>query len=301
MPFRSKINLVKPQKTMAALLCAVALALLLMLAGCQSSSTPAPVRESVVNPVNPGTQPSADAQVVVDIPTAWEASPHAQTFVAGEGGKNSDCARCHAPVEFIPTMDDLPESCFTCKFTVEPPPPVISADAWSHVNCQVCHKVNKRGEVEPGYAWLLIAAISEYEALESTSELCLKCHAGVDVTGHTAILVDGAHLAMACTECHDPHSTSASCADSGCHTAASMTDMVGHEPQHESIACATCHDNKGFEIDVTDSGEWVTFITIEAGGEQVTRPFTSHAITREVRCDRCHFTGNPWDIPEGVE
>lgn len=301
MPFRSIIKLAKPQKTMSALLYVVALALLLGLTGCQSDSTPAPVQPPEVGNTNPGVQPSEAPPAIVDIPAVWATSPHAQTFVAGEGGKNSDCARCHAPVEFIPTMDDLPESCFTCKFTVEPPPPVIHADAWSHVNCQVCHQVNKRGEVEAGFAWLTIAAIGEYEALESTSELCLKCHAGVDVTGHTTILVEGAHLAIACTECHDPHSTVASCADSGCHVDASMADLTGHAPQHDGIACATCHDNKGLEIGVADSGEWVTFMTIAAGGEQVNRPFTSHDITRDVRCDRCHFTGNPWDIPEQVE
>jgi hypothetical protein len=301
MPFRSINQLAQPHKTMFAFLYVVVLALLMGLAGCQSDSPHLPVQPTEVVNTNPGDQPSENIPAVVDIPASWAASPHAQTFVAGEGGKNSDCARCHAPVEFIPTMDDLPESCFTCKFTVEPPPPVIPEDAWTHINCQVCHQVNKRGEVEAGYAWLLIAAISEYEALESTSELCLKCHAGVDVTGHTAILVEGAHLAMACTDCHDPHSTSASCADSTCHAAASMTAMAGHDPQHEAIACATCHDNKDLEIDVTDTGEWITFLTVDAGSEQVIRPFTSHDITRDVRCDRCHFPGNPWDIPEEVE
>lgn len=280
----------------------VLLSFFLFLSGCQSNPEaeaigPAPVEreENKATPVASVSEPDPDQIAVV-----WQSSPHANTFVTGDDGKNSDCARCHAPVEWIPSMDDLPESCYACKFTVEPPPPVISEEQWSHVDCKVCHEV-KKDVVSNEYAWLEIAAIGEYSKLDSTTELCLKCHQGVDVAGHTAIELDGVHTEHTCTQCHDAHATTAGCSSSGCHEDVLAADIPGHDVEHGQVACVACHDSSGLDVGVNEDDLWITYLTIEAGGETVTRPFTSHNIALEVSCERCHFTGNEWGLEENID
>ena len=77
------------------------------------------------------------------IEAAWLSSPHADAFVLDVEGNNNTCARCHAPVNWLPSMDDLPESCFTCKFELEDPPPYIAESDWVDIPCYVCHEKDK--------------------------------------------------------------------------------------------------------------------------------------------------------------
>ena len=151
------------------------------------------------------------------IQSSWEASPHGHTYVLDELGMNATCARCHAPLNFIPSMTDMPESCATCKFEIDPPPPTIAEANWKNIPCSVCHRT-KRGEVDPKYAWLSIPPIDEYEDVATTTELCLKCHSQeIDLAGHPTPDLAKAHTGYTCTQCHDAHSTIPSCASGSCH------------------------------------------------------------------------------------
>jgi hypothetical protein len=235
-----------------------------------------------------------------DIPAVWSAGPHASTFVSGDGGKNSDCARCHSPVEFIPSMDDLPESCFTCKFTVDPPPPVIAEEDWSHVACKVCHEV-KKGVVNPEVAWLEIAAIGEYSQPASTTGLCLKCHTGSGRADHLDLSLAGTHTELVCTDCHDAHTTQASCFLAGCHAGLAAVDIHGHDDNHAALSCAACHDASGLEVQVNQDGAWSTYRAYDRDGQAGLRPFFSHNIVKVVDCQRCHFPDNPWNLDPAVE
>jgi hypothetical protein len=110
-----------------------------------------------VDEETPPTSDSPEADAVHDptmITSAWESSPHADTFILDDNGQNNTCAQCHAPINWLPSMEDLPESCFACKFELEPPPPTIAESEWLDVPCKVCHKVDKKDNVEPEYAWL---------------------------------------------------------------------------------------------------------------------------------------------------
>jgi hypothetical protein len=274
--------------------------LLIGVAGCKEGSTPATPGPTLDAPnTTQDLVQSAPALTPEDVSINWQTGPHSKTFVAGDEGKNSDCARCHAPVEFIPSMDDIPDSCFTCKFTIEPPPPIIPQEEWSHVDCQVCHEV-KKGVIQKGIAWLEIAQIGEYSKVNSSTELCQKCHIGVNVPGHKGIEVDGVHAEMTCTQCHDPHTTTAGCGAAGCHPDVFSSITAGHIAEHTSISCAVCHDGAGLEMGVDDAGQMVTLLTIESGGEVMVQPFTSHNISQSVDCERCHFQGNPWNLAETV-
>lgn len=251
----------------------------------------APVIESSETPSDPGV-----------IREDWAAGPHADTYVLSEEGKNSTCAACHAPVQWVPSMEDMPESCTSCKFEVDPPPPVITEADWTHVECKVCH-TEKRGEIQPEVLWLEIAPIEEYADVSSHSELCLKCHRVGEVTGHVGVQVQGDHQGYECTECHQAHNVEASCTATGCHPDALSQDtgIYGHDEAHALVGCEACHDAGDLRVGPdSETGEWTTFVPAEPGSGDW-RPFVSHNTSLEVDCERCHYEDNPWDLTLDIE
>lgn len=235
-------------------------------------------------------EPSPDS-----IQSLWAASPHGNSYELDDAGTNSTCARCHAPVNYVPSMDDMPESCAACKFEVEPPPPLIAETDWVNVSCNVCHQV-RRGEVDPEYAWLSIPPIEEYEELATTTELCVKCHTPVNVLDHYGIEVAGDHAGYTCTQCHDPHSTIASCSTSVCHpeVADPAAPIAGHDAAHAAVTCVACHDASGLDVRPDDEGGWFTY----QPGSLI--PAASHNIVRQALCERCHYSNNPWNLSPEV-
>jgi len=215
----------------------------------------------------------------------WVAGPHADTFVVAADGTNSTCARCHDPLNYVPTMDDMPASCSVCKFKVEPPPPFTAQTDAHHIDCKVCHKVDSGGTVLAGLSWLEVPAIEQYADVSTVSQLCQNCHTGADAEGHADIRVTGAHETLACNDCHDPHSMQASCTSSGCHE--SIEQIPGHDTDHANVHCVACHDTTGMESNPVEArgGQWVTFATGEDG---TSFPFVSHELGAGSNCDRCH-------------
>jgi len=244
------------------------------------------------NPPQEQSDPAPDPDAIRIL---WETSPHASAYVMSDDGKNSGCARCHAPADFIPTMDEMPESCAACKFEVDPPPPVIAEADWDSVQCNVCHRM-KKGVADPQYAWLAIPPIDDYEDLASTTELCVKCHIEVDVEGHMPVEIAGAHADYTCTQCHDAHATTATCATDDCHpdVVEPITPIPGHDEDHQIVACWACHDADGLEIGIDEQGMWTTVV-----GESK-EPFASHNTVTEALCERCHFPSNPWDLSADI-
>jgi predicted small lipoprotein YifL len=229
------------------------------------------------------------------IQLAWESSAHANTFLVDGEGQNNSCAQCHAPVDWQPSMDTIPESCFTCKFELDDPPPYISDEDWEDIPCMVCHELNKKDEVQPEYKWLEIAAIGEYADVETTTELCLKCHSAEEpLVGHTWVAVEGIHQEKTCTDCHNPHDTKAACVN--CHAEIDFTasETAGHDQDHLQIACAACHDGSGLAVDLdADSNTWQVFVESQDGTLIVG---SSHNLVLEVACTRCHFSENSWGL-----
>jgi hypothetical protein len=237
----------------------------------------------------------SDPQV---IQSSWEGSPHADTFILDEQGNNNTCARCHSPMVWLPSMDDVPESCLVCKFELSDPPPLIPESEWVMVECNICHKVDKKGNVEPEYAWLEIAQIEEYAEVESTTELCQKCHTEVELSGHAVPHLGGAHANYECTDCHDAHGTLASCTAVGCHDDVidSATPIPGHDEDHELVSCVACHDAGELEVDLDEElGIWTTFVT-DSFGEWEKIPLISHNTILQAPCERCHYADNPWNL-----
>ena len=301
--------------------------MIMSLSGCQAGSeTPASENDSTPlqmeqptqgdSSTNPAKAPATTEAAPVDAPqaavqeidpkvieAAWQSSPHADTFVLDANGQNNTCAQCHAPINWQPAMEDLPESCFACKFELEPPPPTIAEGDWVDIPCKICHKVDKKDNVQPEYAWLEIAPLDEYAEVASPTELCLKCHTPVDIPRHSAVQVGGDHPNYQCTDCHSAHDTKTSCDAVGCHSdvVQPANPIPGHDEDHQSVTCGACHDGSGMEVGFDEeSGFWTTYAsaTNDEGIDKF--PFTSHNIVLESRCDRCHFIGNPWDLSESV-
>lgn len=278
------------------LCCAIALT---FLAACADPSQP-----SIADGPEPADTPAAPSNPSDPLPTdlpddpsaisaAWEGGPHSETFVQTAEGSNSTCARCHAPVNWIPTMEEIPESCLTCKFEVDPPPPFITEDVWTHVECKVCH-LTKKDNVEAEVAWLEIAPIEEYAQVSSITELCDKCHVADAIPEHASVQVSGDHVDYQCTQCHDPHDAKASCTSAGCHEDVLLADISGHDADHTQISCEACHDAGSMLVAPIDElGIWSTFVVLD--DETILRQI-SHDIVREAPCERCHFAGNEWEL-----
>jgi hypothetical protein len=257
-------------------------------------------------------EPAKDPSNLDILEVAWQSSPHADAFVLDNEGNNNTCARCHAPVNWLPSMDDLPESCYACKFELEDPPPYISEDAWLDIPCMVCHEKDKKDNLQPEIAWLEIAQLEEYSSVSSPTELCLKCHNPINVPNHGAVQVGIAHSNYECTECHDAHDTVASCGEAGCHEEVIEPAVLipGHDTDHQEVSCVACHDGADLEVGPSeDTGVWVTYVPwtyiiviseSETKEETGTVAFASHNLVIDASCKRCHFSGNPWGLSEDV-
>jgi len=281
----------------------------IFLGACQVNETDEPGNDSPVPgetfQPDPGNNNSDDAGSDLEaIHQNWEASAHADTFILDEDGNNTSCARCHSPADWFPTLEEIPESCFVCKFEVSDPPPFIAETDWKNVRCNICHKLDKNKTVKPGsgYTYLENPFLGEYGEVNSTTELCQKCHFPIELPEHEVAQLGGAHADYECTKCHDAHDTATSCGAVGCHedVLEPSEPIAGHDEAHQSVSCEACHDADGMEVGPDDEGNWTTFISVMRGEETSLYALTSHNIVLEASCERCHYSDNPWGLTSEI-
>ncbi len=298
----------------------------LLLTGCtgqapQPSTNPSP---NILPTRVPSPTPLPDQTAFL---TSWESGPHAQTYDLGKG-PNTYCSRCHSPQNWDPASTvDLPPNCVTCKFATDPELRIattmdfVSEEDWIGIDCTTCHQM-ERGVSLPGIAWLNTVT-GQYEAVNTSDELCTKCHlttAGVSASGgrgvtHAVDTRGSAHANWAgewpqadrpqyCTDCHDPHSTEPlECLDCHQDIPASTTHVMGlNAVMLDKVSCTACHDASGMEVgpspDADQNGVFVTVVSaVGRDGQQTTIYSYSHSIQWQVLCDRCHFAGNEWGLP----
>jgi hypothetical protein len=299
---------------------------MVILTGCagqaaQPTATPSP---NILPTREPSPTPLPDQSAYL---AAWESGPHANTYDLGKG-PNTYCSRCHSPQNWDPASTvDLPPNCVTCKFPTDPELRIASTmdfveeQDWVGIDCATCHKM-ERGVTLPGIAWLNTVT-GQYEAVNTPDELCSKCHlttSGVSASGgrgvtHAIDTRGSAHANWAgewpqadrpqyCTDCHDPHSAEPlQCL--ACHSEipSSTTHMAGMNAiMLDKVDCMACHDASGMEVgpspDPEQNGIFVTVVNaVGRDGQKTTSPTYSHSIQWQVSCDRCHFTGNEWELP----
>jgi hypothetical protein len=325
---------------------------------CQANS-------GLAAPSTSGSEPSATntsspADLYPEEWLAWQAGPHAAGYDLGKG-PNTYCARCHSPHNWDPEAKvDPPPNCVSCKFPNEEEVriaesnPLIPEEDWKGISCDVCHQM-EIASTDMGIAWR--DAVTGYsESVASPTELCEKCHHDTDVLQYKMDLGSHTHTDFTCVDCHEPHSTRASCGNVGCHddvvavmaiynpTHLGITDnavcvschtrgmdehtmyvkelgtddclschinlvempitsavQLGHTIYHQTVSCSACHDATGALVEPNeDSDRWTAVRLFELLGRTSRVPFTSHNLQREVDCLRCHFSGNPWELPTDV-
>jgi hypothetical protein len=266
-----------------------------------SSGAPTNPAGSPTNSAGATNIPAVATMDVDAIPAAWEISAHANTYVVNGAGENSACTQCHAPANYIPPVDEIPQSCFICKFEVTDPPPLTSQDIWENIQCNICHEPDRKGNITAEYSWLEVPILEQYAEVNSSSELCLMCHKQVDIPGHKPqVDLANAHADMVCTDCHNAHDLQASCSTTGCHddVIGSGNSIEGHDDDHQNVSCNACHQSGGLPFGMAEvDGQWVPLVENKAvdGSSQLV-PYDSHDIVKESDCKTCHFSGNPWGL-----
>jgi hypothetical protein len=274
----------------------IALLFSLGISGCQKR----PSCESVE-----ATATAATKTIATPIPLAlgeielrWEAGVHAQTYVVDEKGTNSSCAQCHAPIEWQPLSSELPPSWVQAGLKGLSVPAAIAEATWPGVACEVCHP-QPRDQITGEIGWLSIPSKSMYEEMDTSTRLCQTCHLPDPGGDHTALVFEGVHSELTCTDCHDAHNGSASCGTTTCHQpfAEECEVIETHDKPHREVTCSGCHDGLGFPIGWNEErGKWDTFNGGDPLIEGQAKAFSSHALVLEVDCDRCHAPGDhPWD------
>lgn len=263
-------------------------------------ATPTRVPTATMSPTIAPT-PTASAQAA--ILAKWQSGLHAHTYDLGKG-PNTYCARCHSPQNWDPASKiDAPPNCVSCKFPTDatvrlaPSNPLVALTAWKNIGCEVCHRVDN-GVTSAQIAWFN-KATGNYESVATATALCEKCHTDTDVLRHRRDLGKSAHAGFQCTQCHDAHTTRASCASPQCHT--NLSGIAGHDTAHANVNCVACHDASGLPVGPDNQTKtWVTWRTTEVIGRKTTAPYISHNLQKAVDCVRCHFAGNPWDLSVSV-
>ncbi len=334
------------------------LAMSALVASCQANSSQA----------SPSSPTSGSTEVTSTSPAdshpkewlAWQAGPHAAAYDLGKG-PNTYCARCHSPQNWDPEAKvDPPPNCVSCKFPTDAEVrvaqgnPLIPEEDWKGISCEVCHAAGLDA-ADVQIAWR--DGVTGYtETVASPGELCEKCHRDTDTLQYRVDLGSQAHIDFTCTDCHEPHSTRASCGNSGCHDDVvavmaiynpahmGITDnsvcvgchtrgmdehtmyvkelgtddcischgnlveipesqavQPGHTLYHRSVTCSACHDASGATVEPGGSeGAWTAIRLFELLGRTSRTAFTSHDLQRKVDCMRCHYDGNPWDLPTEI-
>jgi hypothetical protein len=226
-------------------------------------------------------------QTSEDIQTMWQAGPHSKWLSGPDPEFGTDCIKCHAPVaNFISAQ--IPTLSRTSARTATD----LTAD------CRLCHPQISAGS-RPEVAWLVDVEQAQYAPVDAIDKPCKHCHVASGVNGHLFIHLDGVHADFLCTDCHDSHTTVASCSDAGCHQPfrAECEAIQTHDKPHAAASCSACHASGDVEIGWDEERQaWHSFYAMEVEGMIELEGQTSHDLELEVDCERCHTPGElPWD------
>ena len=287
----------------------------IVLCGCQNQSLLTEIRATETETLTP-----IPVVPTVNTPkewTLWNESPHAATNKTTSVA-NTYCAQCHSPLNW--------NSQATRETAIE-----ISIGEWRNIPCEVCHEANGTGFAASVSWW--DSETRQNLPIVNGTELCEKCHLDSDEFHYKVNLDDSVHAGFDCIACHNPHSTLASCSNSGCHeqirpesslppstptggvhpnnssfcgganchpaaTQVALSNTSIHGSTHASVSCIACHDASGARVAPSpELGVWMPLQLQEKDGAQISVPFRSHDIRRDVQCSRCHFEGNEWELP----
>lgn len=277
-------------------------------------ANPDPTAPLILGSEPSATSTSSPAELYPAEWLAWQAGPHAAGYDLGKG-PNTYCARCHSPQNWDPAAKiDTPPNCVSCKFPHEEEVriaegnPLIPEEDWQGISCDVCHSMGV-DSTEMGVAWH--DAVTGYsENVASPTDLCEKCHHDTETLRYKVDLGNQAHVDFTCTNCHEPHSTRASCGNVGCHDDV-VAVMAIYNPTHLGISdnavCVECHI-RGMDEHTMYVKELGTDDCLSCHINLVEIPITSavqlgHTVYHQsVSCSACHdATGAPVEPNESKD
>ena len=198
------------------------------------------------------------------------------------------------------------------------------------VMCEQCHS-SSGGTITGGLIWK-DENTGQVETVSRSTEICVNCH--VEQNSHDQIdpSIPLAHKDFTCTDCHETHNLQANCSichsdveeiikariakpgnhnpngdissymcgGSTCHELnKEVTDIpVYHQPIHRPVPCVVCHDVSGLPATMNDDQTWITTGNISLTNPSKNDAEVSHLIGKGVDCLKCHFSDNPWDLPD---
>lgn len=197
-----------------------------------------------------------------DITTPFFRNPHHKTLAAGYPAENSGCEGCHGPgrrhvearggKQTIVAFSQLTprqtlEACLRCHSRdISRANIRRSAHTLANIACTSCHSIHKSSTPK-----FLLAKVQ--------SELCYGCHTQVRAQFSMPFKHRVNEGFMQCSDCHNPHGTSAPTWRMGARPRMVSQELANEEP------CLRCHtDKRG--------------------------PFLfEHAAVRVDGCESCHF------------
>ncbi|MBI5029402.1 MAG: hypothetical protein HZB51_02655 [Chloroflexi bacterium] len=265
----------------------------------RATATAAPSATAL--PPAPTRMPTTAVQAAIW--AKWQSSAHGNTYDLGKG-PNTYCSRCHSPQNWDPASKvDAPPNCVSCKFAsdatvrIAKSNQLVSQADWRNIGCDICHPM-KDGLASKEIGWFNKTS-GKYESVANATALCEKCHTDTDVLKHRIDLGKATHTGLQCTQCHDPHSTQASCSATKCHP--SLSKIAGHDAAHKNVSCVACHDASALQVGPDNTTKmWTTWQSSTIAGMKMLNPARSHNVQKQADCARCHFKDNPWNLSSSV-
>jgi hypothetical protein len=250
--------------------------------------TPAPAGGSRSIEAPSETSRTGNLQTSQEVQAIWQTGPHSSWLSDLDLETDPECIKCHTPLAILD-----PEQLSKLSSSGG------EAPAESTAGCMLCHP-QKSVEREPGVAWLVVDEEVHYEPIDTIDEPCKRCHVADEVDGHLFVRVEGVHEDFLCTDCHDPHTSAASCSDDGCHQPfqAECDPILTHDKPHASVTCSGCHAAEDVVIKWdADLQAWHSFSPVQDEEQIVLEGQYAHDLTEEVICERCHTPGElPWMV-----
>lgn len=213
-----------------------------------------------------------------------------------EGVVNEQIAWYNAQTNFYETMTDSTSLCEKCHLDNETLRHMRELGTYAHANftCTTCHDPHSTVAncgAEGCHLDIIqdrLLPSDKHIGIQSMSE-CLTCHP----------------LGLRLHSMETRQIGEEDCL--GCHSnfkGLTREDIppLQHSLIHASVSCTACHDASGYEFGINEeTGEWVTYRSVELLGRHYVEAYQSHNLQRYVVCTRCHYEDNPWQLPDVVQ